>query len=51
MALVVLAKAYQKLGQPEAARQELIRAIDISRQLREHLGGSELDRQRSYPLV
>jgi CHAT domain-containing protein/Tfp pilus assembly protein PilF len=47
-ALVTIAKAYQKMGQPEEARQTLTRAIDFTEQLRGQLAGSELDRQRSF---
>jgi CHAT domain-containing protein/TPR repeat protein len=47
-ALVIAAKAHQKLGQPEEARQALSGAIDITEQLHGQLIGSEVDRQRSY---
>ncbi len=50
-ALVSTAKAYQKLGRPEEARQALTRAIDIAEQLREQFAGGELDRQRSFETV
>jgi CHAT domain-containing protein len=46
--LVIVAKAYRMLGQPEEARRALARAIDITEQHREQLAGSELDRQRSF---
>ncbi len=47
-ALVVAAKAYQKLGQQEKSRQALIRAIYITEELLEHSTGDELDLQRSF---
>ncbi len=47
-ALEIAAKAYLKLNRLEEAHQTLVRAIDITEQLREHLAGGELDRQRSF---
>ncbi len=47
-ALVTAARVYQKLGQPEEARQTLVRAIDVTERSREQFAGSEIDRQRSY---
>jgi CHAT domain-containing protein/TPR repeat protein len=47
-ALEISAKAYQKLGRPEAAHQVLVRTIDIIEQLREHSASSEIDRQRFF---
>jgi CHAT domain-containing protein len=47
-ALVIVAKANQKLNRPEEAGQALARAIDIIEHLREQLAGGELDRQRSF---
>jgi CHAT domain-containing protein len=47
-ALVAAAKAYRKLDQPEAARQALARAIDLTEQLRQQLADSEVDSQRSF---
>jgi CHAT domain-containing protein len=46
--LVTAAKAYRKLDQPEAARQALARAIDLTEQLRQQLADSEIGRQRSF---
>jgi CHAT domain-containing protein/Tfp pilus assembly protein PilF len=46
--LVTIAKAYQKLGKPEEARQALARAINLIEQIRGQLAGNELDRQRSF---
>jgi CHAT domain-containing protein/TPR repeat protein len=47
-ALAIVAKAYRGLGQPEAARQALARAIDITERLQAQTAGGELDRQRSF---
>jgi CHAT domain-containing protein/Tfp pilus assembly protein PilF len=47
-ALVTSAEVYQKLGQPEDARKALMRAINLTEQLREDVAGNELDRQRSF---
>jgi CHAT domain-containing protein/Tfp pilus assembly protein PilF len=46
--LTIVAKAHRGLGQPEAARQALARAIDITEWLQEQTVGGELDRQRSF---
>ncbi len=47
-ALVIAAKAHQKLNQPEKAGEALGRAIDIIEHLRDQLAGGDFDRQRSF---
>jgi CHAT domain-containing protein len=48
--LMTAAQIYQKLDQPEEARQALARAIYLTEQLREQAAGGELDRQRSFEI-
>jgi CHAT domain-containing protein/tetratricopeptide (TPR) repeat protein len=46
--LVTAAQIHMKLGQPEEARQALLRAIDIIEKTRGQLTGGELDRAVSF---